>query len=176
MIEQLEELRTIYLPSEINDEVSYGIIDLLLRLDAENDNDITLYMTCFGGHSVCTMALIDCIKSLNSRVIGIVLGCAMSAAALLLQSCDHRIVGENSTIMLHMSTWEGVSGNDGIIFDDAVVLKNILRDNTCKILADRNTAGNNDSSFWDTMIWGSRKDIFLTAQQAIDLGLADTIL
>ena len=72
--ERLQMERTLFLYRDIEEDYISRLIGLLLYLDLQNDNDITLYINCEGGEALETIALYDTIGFLVSDVCTIATG------------------------------------------------------------------------------------------------------
>ena len=65
---------------------------------------IKLIIDSEGGNMVCTLNLIDAIRSSVTPVYGVTFSLAASAAAYVLIACEKRFAFEHSTILLHDGT------------------------------------------------------------------------
>lgn len=93
--------RTLALVGEIDDATVGQLIAKLLELDSRSKRPIRLIIHAEGGCVEGALALYDCIRSLRSEVVGVVMGTAYSSALLVLQACDKRLITENSAVMMH---------------------------------------------------------------------------
>jgi ATP-dependent protease ClpP protease subunit len=73
--------------------------------------------------------------------------------------------------MLHSPQWE-LSGSDQRIFNDYAILARHYKNLVSNIFAQR--SGKHTTDWWERFIYSGR-DRFLTAEEAIELGLADEI-
>lgn len=96
-------------------------------------------------------------------------GEAASMASVILQAADVREVGPNAWVMLHQSSG-GAEGKSSDIADAAEYMKR-LEHQMCSIYAKR--SGKTIKVFKEWL--ERRKDIWLNAQQAVDMGVADAI-
>ena len=163
--------RIIYLGTEIDDGVANVVIAQLLHLEADNpDTPISLYLNSPGGSVTATLAIYDTMQFIRSTVATTCVGQAASSAALLLAAGaeGQRSVLPRARVVLHQPS----GGGQGTLPDLAVQAKEIvrLRSEMEEILT-RHTGQDLDRLRADT-----DRDLILTAQQAVDYGLADVVL
>mgnify|MGYP003631412905 FL=1 len=163
----------------VQDEISQGLtFDTLgkvrlLRKINPNLESITLLLNSPGGDVVETLALIDYIRSLNTnegiKTNIVCRGSAMSAAALLLTAgTGLRAASKHSKIMVHqlstfqMGKLEDVKSNAKFAEQLEEDCNNIMAECTKK-----------DKKFWEE---SQRTDYFLSAEDALKLGIIDKIV
>ena len=134
---------------------------------------ITLLLNSGGGDVVETLGLIDYIRNLRDsediKVNIVCRGMAMSAAAMLLSAgTGVRVASKHSKIMVHqLSSFAG--GKLGDLKSNAKFAEQLEDD--CNLIMEQCT--NKDKSWWkDTQ----QNDYFLSAQQALELGILDKII
>jgi ATP-dependent Clp protease protease subunit len=134
---------------------------------------ITLLLNSGGGDVVETLGLIDYIRNLRDsediKVNIVCRGMAMSAAAMLLSAgTGVRVASKHSKIMVHqLSSFAG--GKLGDLKSNAKFAEQLEDD--CNLIMEQCT--NKDKSWWkDTQ----QNDYFLSAQQALELGIIDKII
>lgn len=165
---------TIFVFGEIGDGSLY---DLILRIRAilhmrgedRKDESINLVINSDGGDVYEALGMIDYIQSLSVRVNTICRGRAMSAAALLLCSgTGIRAASKNSTVMFHEIS-SGIYGKSSDMKANMVhmekledILLELITSNTKK-----------ERRFWKDK---TVKDYYLTPDEALDLGVIDTII
>ena len=168
------ESSTIYLFGDIADGTLY---DFTLKIKAiihmrgeEKKNDpINVVINSDGGDVYEALGMIDFMQSLNIKVNTICRGRAMSAAALLLcAGTGNRVASKNSTIMFHEIS-SGIYGKSSDMKANVQhtekleeILINIITSNSKR-----------DSLFWKDKIL---KDYYLSPEEAIELGIIDTII
>ena len=163
----------VYLMGEIEEYASLDIITrvrtILKAREEGDDSPINLIMNSGGGCAYEMFAIIDYINSLDVKVNVIVRGRAMSAAAMILVSATgQRYASKHSTIMVH----EGSSINVGKASELKAAGKHIQRiEEMCnKILAD---STNKNAKWWED---NTRVDLYLTANEAVQLGVIDKVI
>lgn len=146
----------------------------ILEASAPNgDKPIIIKMNNPGGDVYHGLAIFDAIKSCKNHVTIIVYGYAMSMGSIILQAADRRVMGSNARIMLHYGT-DGFSGH-------VKTLEKVAEESR-------------KLSAWDEKLFLEKikqkrpeftvakvkklleHDTFLTAQEALDLGLIDEII
>jgi ATP-dependent Clp protease, protease subunit len=167
--ERLFEQRILFLKGPLEDENGDLLIAQLLALDAESDDDITLYVNSPGGIITGMFALYDTIQLLKSKVDTRCVGLAASAAAFLLATgTGTRASTENARIMIH----QPLGGARGTAKDIEIQAKNIvwMRERINEILAER-TGKTVDQIREDT-----DRDYWMTAAEAVEYGLIDEVV
>ncbi|MEX0952825.1 MAG: ATP-dependent Clp protease proteolytic subunit [Nitriliruptoraceae bacterium] len=167
--DRLFEQRIIFLKGPIDDAVTDSLVTQMLALDAESDEDITLYVNSPGGIITGMFAMYDSMRLLSSRVNTRCVGLAASAGAFLLGTATGtRSATENSRIMIH----QPLGGARGTAKDIEIQARNIvwMRERINEILADR-TGRTIDQIRADT-----DRDYWMSAQEAVDYGLIDEVV
>ncbi|KYG25980.1 ATP-dependent Clp endopeptidase proteolytic subunit ClpP [Alkalihalobacillus trypoxylicola] len=163
--------RIIFLGSEIDDQVGNSIVAQLLFLAADDEEkDISLYINSPGGSVTAGMAIFDTMQFIKPNVQTICTGLAASMGALLLIAGQKgkRFALPNSEVMIHQPS----GGAQGQATDIEISAKRILR-NKMKInhiIAER--TGQN----YERIIKDSDRDFFLSADEALDYGIVDSII
>lgn len=174
--------RTIYMGSEGSDEdgesgcdafMAEKIIKNLLLLEQESNDPITIIMNNIGGDTYHCFAIYDAVKACKSKVIIKVLGHAMSAGSIILQAGDERIMGANARQMIHY-------GHIGIT-SHAKTAQKIAEENkkNDKWMEQMYLNKIKEKNVHYTLQRLQRildHDTFLTAQESVELGLADKVL
>ena len=138
----------------------------------EPGRPMTVILNSPGGRVLDGLALFDYLSWLRSeghRLRIEVLGRAASMGGVLLQAGDERVVGANAFLLVHEVSGgaEGKSSELG----DRVEFYDQMEKRLLAILASRSTLTERQiKARW------SRKDWWLTAQEAVEVGLADAIL
>ncbi|GMU74208.1 MAG: hypothetical protein AMXMBFR44_4060 [Candidatus Campbellbacteria bacterium] len=101
LTERLMAHRRLLLRGDVDGPKEDIIATAMLLLDLESSEPIRLDIDSGGGDADAARYLCDVIRSLRSPVIGVVVGCASSAAFTILQACDERIALPNARLMFH---------------------------------------------------------------------------
>lgn len=160
--------RRIYISDDINHESCERIIKGLHILENMSNDNITIIMNSPGGEWYSGMAVYDTITNCHCFVTIQVFGQASSMGSIILQAADLRVMAPNSIMMLH----EGESGFYGSVqdFKSAADEENRILDVMYKIYMDRAQKPR------DEIAELCKKDTYLTARKAVEIGLADEIL
>lgn len=160
------------LNGEVSSESAYFINMQLMYLDSvDKTKDINLYINSPGGSVYDGLAMYDTINSLTCKVNIVVTGMAASMGAFLLSSgTGIRAITPEARVMVHSvsSRTSGTVWNQLVDMDETVYLNNRLH----KIMS-KNSGGYFTE---ETMKEFTKQDRWLSAQEAIDMGLADRIV
>ena len=168
----LEE-RKIFLWDEVSDESSADIVRKLLYLDMlDHDKEITLYMSTPGGSISAGMAVYDAMKLIKAPVKVVVVGIAMSMGSILLSAAPkgRRFLFPSARVMIRQPLIMGeMSGTAVDMHIQAMELER-MREELNKILAEAS------GQPLEKIAADTDRDFFMTAQEAVDYGLADGIV
>ncbi|NYJ02482.1 ATP-dependent Clp protease protease subunit [Nocardioides thalensis] len=169
---KLFEDRIIYLGTPISDDVANAVIAQLLCLQSMNpDQDISIYINSPGGSFTALTAIYDTIQFIKPDVQTVCIGQAASAAAVLLAAGTHgkRLALPNSRILIHQPYTEGTFGQTS---DIEIQANEILR---MREMLEKMIAEHSGKSM-DEVSRDIERDKILTADQAVEYGLIDSIL
>ena len=167
------ETRTIYLGDsedyQVGAEMSKNLIKSFLAFNLTPDKPVKIYLNTVGGDTAHGWAIYDIIKSSPCHVTIEVIGQAMSMGAIILQAADERVMHKNSVIMLHdpSSTFDDAKSRDLEAWTEFG--KKVERPKMYDILSERT---GKPAHFWEKRMVN---DYILTAEEAIEEGLADKI-
>lgn len=139
--------------------------------------DIELQINSPGGSIFDGLALVDFIRSLQGkghRVRTVALGMAASMGGVLLQVGDERVIGKNAMLLIHQGSL-GAVGDYGQV-EDRVKLMEHFHDRILDLFVERAKSINPKTTKAFIQKRWNRTDWWIPAQEAIDLGFADTIL
>jgi ATP-dependent Clp protease protease subunit len=175
--------RVIMLDTDVSEHSASLIVAQMLFLESENpDKDISLYINSPGGLVTAGLAIYDTMQFIKCDVQTIVMGQAASMGSLLAQAGapGKRFVLPESRTMIHRVS-SGTPGTRGSVhvqdlqfedskrsFEESVRINKRLTE----LYVKHNTAGKQYDELYETM----KFDTFLSAQQAVDFGLADKIV
>ena len=164
--------RIIILGEQVTDQLAQSIMAQLLFLESEDpDKDIQLYINSPGGSVTAGMAIYDTMQYVKPDVATICVGMAASMGAFLLAAGapGKRMATPNSEIMIHQPS----AGTQGQITDmmihvdrlkyikermNSLMAKHCKRDDVAKVAE------------------AMERDNFMTAKQALEFGLIDSII
>ncbi len=163
--------RIVFLDGEISDQSADLVVAQMLFLEAQNpDKDISLYINSPGGSVTAGLAIYDTIQHIRPDVQTICLGQAASMAALLLVSGtkDKRFALPSSRVLIHQP-WGGAQGQ---AVDIGIQAREIIRLKKLTIEYFAFHTGKSEEQIATDM----ERDFFMSAQQALDYGIVDTIM
>ena len=163
--------RVIFMVGQVEDYTANLIIAQLLFLESENpDKDIHFYINSPGGVVTAGMAIYDTMQFIKPDVSTLCIGQAASMGALLLAggAANKRYCLPHSRVMIH----QPLGGFQGQATDIDIHAREILRvrERLNAILA-KHTGQDIENIQKDT-----ERDNFLTAEEALQYGLIDSIL
>ena len=175
--------RIVMLNGVVEDQMANSVIAQLLFLESEDpDKDILLYINSPGGLVTAGLGIYDTMQFIKCDVSTVVIGQACSMGSFLSQAgaAGKRIVLPESRTMIHRVS-SGTRGTSGTVhvqelqFEDAIrsmeESKKINKRLT-ELYVRHNTAGKTYEEMAETM----KFDTFLTAQEAVEWGLADKVV
>lgn len=162
--------RIVHCFGTIEENMAESIVAQLLYLDAQNNEEIQLYINSYGGDVAAGFAIYDAMKHIKSDVRTISVGKAMSMGALLLSggTKGKRNVLPNSTVMLHQALG-GCRGQASDVEIEANELK-YCKERLNRILAD------NCSKSYEEVVKDTDRNLYLHGQEVVDYGIADSVL
>lgn len=175
--------RIVMLDTDVNEHSSSLIVAQMLFLESEDpDADILFYINSPGGSVTAGLAIYDTMQFIRCDVSTIVLGQACSMGSFLAQAGTpgKRIVLPESRTMIHRVS-SGTPGTRGSVhvqdlqFEDAKrSFEESVRINQrlTQLYAKHNTAGKGYDELYEAM----KFDTFLSAQEAVEYGLADRVV
>ena len=168
----LEE-RKIFLWGEVSDESAKDITEKLLFLEADNPGKpITFYINTPGGSITAGMAIYDTIKLLSSDVSVVVTGMAASMGSILLSAPKkgNRFLYPHSYVMIHQPLIAGQLRGPAVDIHIHAQYLEQLRSRLNTILADAS------GQPLEKIEQDTDRDFYMTAEEAIEYGLADKII
>jgi ATP-dependent Clp protease protease subunit len=165
--------RIIMLDTDVNEHSASLIVAQLLFLESEDANkDILFYINSPGGVVTAGMAIYDTMQFIKPDVSTIVMGQACSMGSLLANAgaVGKRMILTNARHMIHQPS----GGAGGQATDMEIQVTEILKmkKNLTQIYVDHNSKGKTFEELSKDM----ERDNFMSAQEAVDYGLADEII
>ena len=162
--------RIIFLSGEVTDDSASLIVAQLLFLESEDPSkDIQLYIDSPGGSVSAGLAIFDTMNYIKCDVATTCIGMAASMGAFLLAAGEKgkRYALPNAEVMIH----QPLGGARGQATDIKIAADHILRtrDRLNRILAERT------GKALETIAADTERDNFMTAQEALEYGLIDSI-
>lgn len=163
--------RVIFLTGQVEDHMANLIVAQLLFLESENpEKDIYIYINSPGGSVTAGLAIYDTMRYIKCDIATVCVGQAASMGAFLLSggTKGKRYCLPNARVMIH----QPLGGFQGQATDFEIHAREIL---TIKEKLNRLMAEHTGKTY-EEITSGTERDNFLSAQQALDYGLVDTIL
>ena len=163
--------RVVFCVGPVEDNMANVIVAQLLFLESENpDKDISLYINSPGGHVTSGMAIYDTMQFIKPQVSTICIGQAASMGAVLLAggAAGKRYALPNSRVMIH----QPLGGMQGQAVDMEIHAREILkiRERLNAMLA------HHSGQPIERIKNDTDRDNFMSAEQARDYGLIDSVL
>lgn len=161
----------IMLDGEVTDESASLCVAQLLYLSAKDDaKDINMYINSPGGSVSAGLAIIDTMNLIPNDVNTIATGLAASMGAMILLSGTKgkRNALPHAEVMIH----QPLGGAQGQATDIAIRANHILRTRETLYSMMSDATGKDI----DEIAEACERDNFLTAEEARDFGLIDTII
>jgi ATP-dependent Clp protease protease subunit len=175
--------RIVMLDTDVNEHTASLIVAQLLFLESEDSaKDISFYINSPGGSVSAGLAIYDTMQFIRPEVHTIVIGQACSMGSFLAQAGapGKRFVVPESRTMIHRVS-SGTPGTRGSVhvqdlqfedarrsFEESVRINKRLTE----LYVRHNTANKTYEELYELM----KFDTFLSAEQAVELGLADKIV
>lgn len=171
---KLLENHTHFINGEINEDSVGAVVKWLIyeNLDPNKEKILTLYINSTGGDLYQAFGLIDVMRASPHAVRCVGIGAVMSAAFLIFASGDkgQRFAAKNTSFMCHQFT----ESMDSKYHDLKATMKenDICNDRMVNVL--KEATGLAPSVIKKKLLPAS--DVYLTADEVIELGIADHIL
>lgn len=174
--------RIVMLDSDVNEHTASVIVAQLLFLESQGNEDIQFFINSPGGLVTAGLAIYDTMQFIKPDVSTIVLGQAASMGSFLAQAGapGKRFVLPESRTMVHRVS-SGTPGTRGSVhvqelqFEDAKRTyeeSQRINKRLTELYVKHNTAGKTYDELFETM----KFDTFLSAEQAVEYGLADKVI
>jgi ATP-dependent Clp protease protease subunit len=175
--------RVIMLNGPVEDQMANTIVAQMLFLESENpEQDISLFINSPGGAVTAGLAIYDTMQFIKCDVATYVMGQACSMGSFLAQAGakGKRFVLPEARTMIHRVS-SGTPGTKGSVhvqelqFEDAKRAydeSQRVNQRLTELYVRHNTAGKTYEELFETM----KFDTFLSAQEAVEYGLADKVI
>ncbi len=165
--------RIVMMEGEVHDQMANLIVAQMLYLEAENPSQaITMFVNSPGGVVTAGMAIYDTMQLIKCPVETYVMGQACSMGSLIAQAGEpgRRFMLPNARHMIHQPS----GGARGQATDMEIQVREILemKRNLTNIYVKHNSRGKT----FDALSRDMERDNFMSAQQAVEYGLADQII
>ncbi len=166
------EQRKVFLWGEVSDKSARDVTEKLLFLEfKEPGKPITFYINTPGGSITAGMAIYDTMQLISSPIKVVVTGMAASMGSILLSGAEkgQRVLYPHSRVLIHQPLISGQMV--AVAVDIHIQAKEMekLRDELNNILA------NASGQPLEKIQKDTDRDFYMTAEEAIEYGLADSI-
>lgn len=162
--------RVLWLAGPVNDNMSTIAQAQLLWLDREGEGDITVYLDTGGGSTKSGLSIVDVMNYITCDVVTINTGMAASMGSVLLgagtKGKRHSL--PHSKVMLHQVS----SYNEGVLADMEISLNEAKKVNNILF----NLLGEYCGKDPEQVKLDAARDFWLTAHEALDYGIIDSII
>ena len=165
--------RIVMLTGEVNDMTANLVVAQMLFLESQNSTDpINFYINSPGGAVTAGLGIYDTMQFIKSPVSTIVMGQACSMGSFLAQAGEagQRLVLPNSRTMIHQPS--GGAGGQATDMQIQVNEINKMKKNLTQIYVKHNSVGKT----YEQLEAAMDRDNFMSAQEAVDFGLADKVI
>ena len=136
--------------------------------DIPENAEIELYINSNGGSVKEGVAIYNQLKRHGAHKTGYVDGVAHSIAFVILQACDHRVMGEGTSALLH-EMWVCTCGNAAQLREEADQLDTLMSGNRALFM--QRAKGITEEELQELM----RNETMLTPDMALQYGFIDEI-
>ena len=167
----------------VEDHMANLIVAQLLFLESEDPSaDITLYINSPGGSVTAGLSIYDTMQFIKPDVSTVVMGqaCSMGSFIAMAGAPGKRLVLPESRTMIHRVS-SGTRGTSGSVHVQELQMEDAIRSfeegkkinkRLTELYVKHNTAGKSYDELFETM----KFDTFLSAQEAVEHGLADLVV
>ena len=167
--ESFMDNRVILIMEDFTPSLAKTVVAKILYFDSINDSDINIYISSDGGQVSSLLSIIDCMKAARCKINIFAVGDNCSAAAVLLAcATGKRKIYKHASVMIHEVSGGaiGKATDMKIDLEHALALQEII----FSMLIEHTKI---------TKEWLDRagsKDMWLNAEQAVELGIVDEII
>jgi len=165
--------RIIMLDTDVNETSSSLVVAQMLYLEAEDpESDILFYINSPGGSVTAGMAIYDTLQFIKCDVSTIVMGQACSMGSLLAQAgtAGKRLILPYARHMIHQPSGGARGQATDMLIQVTEILK--MKKELTQIYVNHNSVGKT----FDELATDMERDNFMSAQEAVNYGLADKII
>ena len=170
LISKLLKTRTVMVTDEVTKKMAQQIMTQLLLLEAENDDDIKMYINSPGGDADAGFAIFDMMRFVKPKIKAICAGVAASAAVIILLGSrkENRFSLPNARVLIHQPS-TGIHGTAADIQIEATeILKCREKINRLISVETGQTMGKVESD--------TKRNFWMSAEEAFKYGLVSKII
>ena len=180
IMESEPDMRILGLFTDVGEEKVAELVQGLLYMDevnklqedSENWKPIEFYLSTYGGSADDMFALYDVMRQIESEIHTIGVGKVMSAGVLLLAAGTKgkRKIGRYRRVMIH-SAMAGSQGSLPNLLNEVEALQILQADYINALVAETNMTKEDIKKMLERKV-----NVYLSAEEAVELGIADIII
>ena len=170
LISKLLKTRTVMVTDEVTKKMAQQIITQLLLLEAENNDDIKMYINSPGGDADAGFAIFDMMRFVRPKIKAICAGVAASAAVIILLGAkkENRLSLPNARVLIHQPS----TGIHGTAADIQIEASEILK---CREKINRLISVETGQTV-EKVESDTKRNFWMSAEEALKYGLVSKII
>ena len=170
LIAKLLKTRTVMVTDEVTKKMAQQIMTQLLLLEAENNDDIKMYINSPGGDADAGFAIFDMMRFIVPKVKAICAGVAASAAVIILLGArkENRLSLPNARVLIHQPS----TGIHGTAADIQIEATEILK---CREKINRLISVETGQAM-EKVESDTKRNFWMSAEEALKYGLVRKII
>ena len=170
LISKLLKTRTVMVTDEVTKKMAQQIMTQLLLLEAENNDDIKMYINSPGGDADAGFAIFDMMRFVKPKVKAICAGVAASAAVIILLGSrkENRFSLPNARVLIHQPS----TGIHGTAADIQIEATEILK---CREKINRLISVETGQAM-EKVESDTKRNFWMSAEEALKYGLVRKII
>ncbi len=167
---RLLKTRTIMVADEVNKKMAQQIMAQLILMEAENDEDIKIFINSPGGDADAGFAIFDMMRFVKPKVKAICTGVAASAAVIILLGAkkENRFSLPNARVLIHQPS----TGIHGTAADIQIEASEIIK---CREKINHLIAVETGQTF-EKVGSDTKRNFWMSAEEALKYGLVNKII
>ena len=170
LIAKLLKTRTVMVTDEVTKKMAQQIMTQLLLLEAENNDDIKMYINSPGGDADAGFAIFDMMRFVKPKIKAICAGVAASAAVIILLGAkkENRLSLPNARVLIHQPS----TGIHGTAADIQIEATEILK---CREKINRLISVETGQTM-EKVESDTKRNFWMSAEEALKYGLVSKII
>ncbi len=170
LVSKLLKTRTVMVTDEVTKKMAQHIMTQLLLLEAENNDDIKMYINSPGGDADAGFAIFDMMRFVKPKIKAICAGVAASAAVIILLGAkkEDRLSLPNARVLIHQPS----TGIHGTAADIQIEASEILK---CREKINRLISVETGLTM-EKVESDTKRNFWMSAEEALKYGLISKII
>ncbi len=170
LIAKLLKTRTVMVTDEVTKKMAQQIMTQILLLEAENNDDIKMYINSPGGDADAGFAIFDMMRFVKPKIKAICAGVAASAAVIILLGArkENRLSLPNARVLIHQPS----TGIHGTAADIQIEATEILK---CREKINRLISVETGQAM-EKVESDTKRNFWMSAEEALKYGLVSKII